>query len=246
MLVEGNEIVNEDGKIATIMNGYFTNITKHMNLKANKISHREELVNILETFKNRKSVQRIKLVNFHSYRTLNFSKVTESEVRKEILNLSTKKATKNGDIPARILKKSVDIYIKEITFIINVYLEKGIFPDDLKLADVSPIFKKEDSFKKENYRPVSILPHMLKVFERILYKQIDTLMTAKFSPYLCGFRKNHNAQYSLLKMIETRTKHLDKGEKIGVILMDLSKAFDTINHSLLLAKLDAYGFSRRL
>ena len=152
--------------------------------------------------------------------------------------------TKNGDIPAKILKKSVNIYIKEITFIINDCLEKGIFPDDLKLADVSPIFKKEDSFKKENYRPVSILPHMSKVFERILYKQIDTFMTTKFSPYLCGFRKNHNAQYSLLKMIETWKKHLDKGEKIGVILMDLSKAFDTINDSLLLAKLDAYGFSR--
>ena len=189
-------------------------------------------------------MQRIKLANFHSYSTLNFSKVTESEVRKEILNLSTKKASKNGDVPATILKKSVDIYIKEITFIINHCLEKGIFPDDLKLADVSPIFKKEDSFKKENYRPVSILPHMSKVFERILYKHIDTFMTARFSPYLCGFRKNHNAQYSLLKMIETWKKHLDKGEKIGVILMDLTKAFDTINHSLLLAKLDAYGFSR--
>ena len=69
LLVQGNEIVNEDGKTATIMNRYSTNITKHMNLKANKISHREELVNILDTFKNRKSVQRIKLANFHSYST---------------------------------------------------------------------------------------------------------------------------------------------------------------------------------
>ena len=215
-----------------------------MNLKANKISHREELVNILDTFKNHKSAQMIKLANFHSYSLLNFSKVTESEVKKEILNLSAKKATKNGEIPAKILKKSVGIYLKEITFIINDCIENGIFPDDLKLADVSPIFKKEDSFKKGNYRPVSILPHISKVFERILYKQIDTFMTTNFFPYLCGFRTNHNAQYSLLKMIEAWKKHLDKGEKIGVILMDLSKAFDTINHSLLLAKLDAYGFSR--
>ena len=108
-------------------------------------------MNILDTFKNHMSVQRIKLANFHSYSTLNFSKVTESEVRKEILNLSSKKATKNGDIRAKILKKSVDISIKEITFIINDCIEDGIFADDFKLADVSPIFKKEDSFKKENY-----------------------------------------------------------------------------------------------
>ena len=93
-LVEGNEILNDDGKVAFVMNIYFTNITKHMNLKANKITHREELVNILDTFKSHMSVQRIKLANFYSYSTLNFSKVTESKVRKVILNLSSKKATK--------------------------------------------------------------------------------------------------------------------------------------------------------
>ena len=123
---------------------------------------------------------------------------------------------------------------------------KGVFADDLKLADITPIFKKEDSLNKENYRPVSILPHLSKVFERILYKQIDSFMKNKFSPYLCGFRKNHNAQYSLLKMIENWKKQLDNGEKVGVIFMDLSKAFDTINHNLLLAELKAYGFSNQV
>ena len=83
---------------------------------------------------------------------------------------------------------------------------KGVFADDLKLADITPIFKKEDSLNKENYRPVSILPHLSKVFERILYKQIDSFTKNKFSPYLCGFRKNHNTQYSLLKMIENWKK----------------------------------------
>ena len=85
---------------------------------------------------------------------------------------------------------------------------------------------------------------MSKVFERILYKQIDTFMTTTFFPYLCGLEKNYHAQYSLLKMIQTWKKHLDKGEIIEEILMDFSKAFDTINHSLLLAKLDVFGFSR--
>ena len=139
--MDGNEIANDDGKIATIINRYFTNITEHMSLKANKFTHKEELLNILDLFKNHRSVHRIKLANFQSYSTLSFSKVAESEVRKEILNLSCKKATKNDNIPA---KKSADIYIKEITFIINDCIENGIFPDDLKLADVSTIFKKEN------------------------------------------------------------------------------------------------------
>ena len=105
--------------------------------------------------------------------------------------------------------------------------------------------KKEDSPNKENYRPVIILPHLSKVFQRILYKQMNSFMKNKFSSYLCELRKNHNAQYSLLKMIENWKKQLDNGEKVGVIFMDLSKAFDTINHSLLLAKLKAYGFSNQ-
>ena len=98
--MKGNEIVNDDGKTATIMNRYFTNITKHKNFKANKMSHQEKLLSILDTFKNHMSMQRIKLANFDYYSTLNFSKVTESEVRKDILNLSSKNATENDDIPA--------------------------------------------------------------------------------------------------------------------------------------------------
>ena len=135
--------------------------------------------------------------------------------------------------------------MSELTILINNCLKTGVFPDDLKLADITRIFEKEDSLNKENYRPVSILPHLSKVFERILYKQIDSFMKNKFSPYLRGFRKNHNAQYSLLKMIENWKKQLDNGEKVGAIFMDLSKAFDMINRSLLLAKLKAYGFSNQ-
>ena len=127
------------------MNRYFANTIKNMNLETNKISHREEQVNILNKFKYEKSMQRIKLANFHSCSTLNSSKVTESQVRKEILNISLKKVTKNGDISAKVLKKSVNIYIKEIRFVINNCIENGIFYDDLKLANVSPVFKKGDN-----------------------------------------------------------------------------------------------------
>ena len=106
-MVKGNEIVNDDEKIATIMNRYFTDISKHIYLKANKISHREELVNILDTFKNQESVQRIKLANFCSYSTLG-----RKLVRKEILSLSSEKATKNEKEKCRHLHKRNNIYNK--------------------------------------------------------------------------------------------------------------------------------------
>ena len=124
----------------------------------------------------------------------------------------------------------MNVYLLELTILINNCLMKGVFPDDLKLADITPKFKKEDILNKENYRPVSILPHLSKVLfiKRILYKQINSFMKNKFSPYLCGFRKNHNAQYSLLKMIGNWKKQSDNDERVGAIFMGFSKAFDTI------------------
>ena len=99
------------------------------------------------------------------------------------MNLSSKKATRMGDILAKILKDSLSVYTKELTTIINNSLKDGLFPNKLKLVDVSPVFKKDDDLNKENYRPASILSHMSKVSKRIFYKQIDRLMTSKFSPF---------------------------------------------------------------
>ena len=117
-----------------------------------------------------------------------------------------------------------------------------MFPDILKHADITSVFKKGDSTKKENYRPISTLSNLSKVFERILHDQISNFIEPKFSKFLVGFRKKHNTQHALLRMIEKWKTKLNNGCKIGAIIMDLSKAFDTLNHDLLLSKLCAYGF----
>ena len=112
----------------------------------------------------------------------------------------------------------------------------------MKAAEVTRIFKKNDDLDKENYRPVSVLPHVSKIIERVMYIQIENFMEDKLSKLLTGFRKNHSTQHCLVNMLEKWKNTLDKGGFVCAIFMDLSKAFDTMNHDLLIAKLGAYGF----
>ena len=95
----------------------------------------------------------------------------------------------------------------------------------------------------KKYRPISILPSISKIFEIIIFEDISQYMSHILSPYLCGFRKGYSTQHCLLLMLEKWRKALDRRQNAGGLLTDLSKAFDSINHDLLLAKLEAYGFS---
>ena len=118
-----------------------------------------------------------------------------------------------------------------------------MFPDELKLADVSPIYKKGGRNDKSNYRPVSILPVISKIYERFMFLQISDYFLNIFSQFQCGFRKGYSSQYCLIRMLERWKKCIDKKGCAGALLTDLSKAFDCLPHELLIAKLDAYGFS---
>ena len=132
---------------------------------------------------------------------------------------------------------SVYIYCQIPTNIFSDCVESGKFPDILKYADITPVFKRGDPTDKTYYRPISTLSNFSKVFEKMIYAQINSFMEPKLSKYIAGFRARHNTQHALLKM-------LNKGNKVGAIIMDLSKEIDTLNHNLLFSKWKTYGFNK--
>ena len=114
----------------------------------------------------------------------------------------------------------------------------------MKLADITPTFKKGDATCAENYRPVSVLPVVSKIYEKIMQRQIISYIDNYLSPFLCGFKKGYSPQNALLSLIEKWKKIIDNHGYSGAVLMDLSKASDTLNHDFLIAKLDMYGFDK--
>ena len=131
-----------------------------------------------------------------------------------------------------------------LTKCINKSFETGYFPDGLKLANVAPVFKKEDPLDKSNYRPVSILPLLSEVYEKVIYNQLSDYFDSFLNNILCGFRKAHSTQHALFKLLQSWQQVLDNGGFIGTILMDLSKAYDCLTHNLLIAKLECYGVDK--
>ena len=119
-----------------------------------------------------------------------------------------------------------------------------MIPPDVKLADVTPVYKNNPKDLKDNYRPVSILPNISKIYERCLNDQIQVFFDSVLSKYQCGFRRGYNAQHCLIILIEKWRKCADNCGAFVALFADLSKAFDCLSHKLLIAKLDVYGFDK--
>ena len=230
ILKEKTELITNSSTLANLFNNYFINITSTLKLKQSPPKF-PSITNLLIHYRDHMNLEKIK-ETYKITDKFHLKEVSSVEVKKVIKSLNKKKSAISSCIPVKVLLDSEDTYLPIFTDIINSSIRNCTYPEDLKLAEVTPLFKKADPFDKVNYRPVSLLPHVSKVYERIISNQISTY----FEPYFSSF-------HSLLKMLELWKEALDKGKSVGAIFMDLSKAFDTLNHDLLIAKLEAYGFS---
>ena len=248
-LIEEEEILDDDQKISTVFNDFFSSIVSNLNIpqyedqNVNLDNIDDPLEIIKEKYKNHPSIVAILDKKFD--KSFSFQPVSKEEIEKEILSLRDGKAVQQSDIPTKIVRMNVDIFSELLYFEVYKTIEFSTFPFCMKLADVTPVYKKGNRSVKDNYRPVSILPNLSKVFERCLYKQMSPYFDNILSKYQCGFRKNHNAQHCLLALIENWKCSVDNGKVFGSLLTDLSKAFDCLPHDLFIAKLQAYGFDNK-
>ena len=123
-------------------------------------------------------------------------------MKRAIESLDPNKAAQEKDIHTNILKQNSNFFAFHCQKDTNTFISTSKFPNDLKEADVIPVYKKKSKLSRENYRPISILANFSKVYERCLYDQISKYFETRFSKFQCGFRKGYSAQHCLLVMIE--------------------------------------------
>ena len=247
-LVEKGEVLQDDDLIAKELDKFFKNAVSTLNFKENRFITNRSSDDITDpadkAIDKHKFHPSIPLTQKHlkKHDVFSFKRVEIGDIEKEVNKINPKKAATSNSIPPKIFEKSSKISASALHKLFNDSIEKSDFPQNLKLADIAAVYKKNDTLDKTNYRPVNILPVVSKIFERIMQKQINDFVISFLSPYLCGYRKGFNTQHTLLTLIEKWRKSLDNKGFGGAILMDLSKAFDTLNHDLLISKLHAYGF----
>ena len=172
--------ISEKHKVANIFNKYSVNITKTLNIpewKPQKGLTFQNLDIILDTFSRHPSVVQIKEKTNED--VFSFRHILPWETYRAILSVNQNKST-SGIIPTKVLRSLAKEICIPLTDCINSAILNGKFPSELKMADVIPIFKKDDPFEKANYRPISLLPSLSKVYEKLIYQQLNAFLKINY------------------------------------------------------------------
>ena len=205
ILKDGGKIISDTEKVADTFNKFFVNIGKALKIDKEKqflVETKDVFDPVLKAIKKysvHPSIVRIK--DKMNNNVFSFRKVTYEEILIEINSLDTSKSPQSEDIPFKIIKDNADIFANFILKNFNKCIMDGKFPNQLKKVDVSPIFKKRNHDDKTNYRPLSILPSLSKIYERLIYNQINHITENALSIFQCGFRKKYSTQHALIAMI---------------------------------------------
>ena len=170
--------------------------------------------------------------------SLFLSLVTESEINVILMSLKDSAPGYDG-LKLGPLKIIMSQLTKPLVYICNMSLQEGLFPQELKRANVVPLYKKENSIIFTNYRPVSLLCILSKVFERIMYDRVIGYLEEYriLFEYQFGFRKRHSTYLAFMVLMDKLIKSIENGNHVVAVFLDFSKAFDTVDHSILLFKL---------
>ncbi len=166
-----------------------------------------------------------------------FKNVSEEVILKIIDKLAPKSSCGFDGLSTKLVKTVKNAVVTPITCIVNQMLNTGIFPEKLKIAKVTPVHKKDDDTLFTNYRPISLLPALSKIFEKVIFQQIYEYFNTKklFYNSQYGFRTEHSTEYAALELVDRVITEMDKKDIPINIFLDLSKAFDTLDHNILLS-----------
>ena len=168
---------------------------------------------------------------------------TECEITREINNLDLKKSPGYDDISVKFLQVTKSLIAKPLMLIFNKAITTGQYPDALKIAKVIPLYKKGENTVISNYRPISLLSLLNKIFEKLLYRRLYKFLVKHnvLYKYQFGFRKGYSTTMALIEIINNIKSAIDNNKFVCGIFLDLTKAFDTVDHQILLDKLHHYG-----
>jgi len=169
--------------------------------------------------------------------------VDENEINKIIMSFDNKYSTGYDEIPMPVIKKTKQFLIKPLVHLINSSFVSGIFPDKLKVSKVRPLFKKGDKSKMSNYRPLALLPVFSKIYERAMYNRLVDYLESNnlLDNEQHGFRSGRSVITAAVEFIESIINSADMGDIVIALFMDLSKAFDSVSHKVLIKVLSRLG-----